>query len=78
MSLAECLRMELGLVRHSFIQGDFIEGVRAMIIDKDNAPVWRPPHIEEVTDAAVAAMFADPWADATHPLANLEGVHACN
>jgi enoyl-CoA hydratase/carnithine racemase len=78
MSLAECLRMELGLVRHSFIQGDFIEGVRAMIIDKDNAPAWRPPHLEEVTDAAVAAMFADPWAGATHPLANLEGVHACN
>jgi enoyl-CoA hydratase/carnithine racemase len=78
MTLAECLRMELGLVRHSFIQGDFMEGVRAMIIDKDNAPSWRPPHLEEVTDAAVAAMFADPWADATHPLANLEGVHACS
>ncbi|MDP9010600.1 MAG: enoyl-CoA hydratase/isomerase family protein [Pseudomonadota bacterium] len=78
MSLAECLRMELGLVRHCFIQGDFIEGVRAMIIDKDNAPAWRPPHLEEVTDAAVAAMFTDPWAGATHPLANLEGVHACN
>jgi enoyl-CoA hydratase/carnithine racemase len=78
MSLAECLRMELGLVRHCFIQGDFIEGVRAMIIDKDNAPVWRPQHIEEVTDASVAAMFADPWAGARHPLAGLEGVHACN
>ncbi len=78
MNLAGCLRMELGLVRHCFIQGDFIEGVRAMIIDKDNAPAWRPPHLEEVTDAAVAAMFADPWAGAAHPLANLEGVHACN
>jgi enoyl-CoA hydratase/carnithine racemase len=78
MSLAECLRMELGLVHQSFIQGDFIEGVRALIIDKDNAPVWRPSRIEEVTDAAVEAMFADPWAGARHPLANLEGVHACN
>jgi hypothetical protein len=70
--------MELGLVRHCFAQGDFIEGVRAMIIDKDNAPVWRPQHIEEVTDQSVEAMFADPWAGATHPLANLEGVIACN
>jgi enoyl-CoA hydratase/carnithine racemase len=78
MSLAECFRMELGLVRHCFIQGDFIEGVRAMIIDKDNAPLWRPPRIEEVTDASVEAMFADPWAGATHPLTNLEGVVACN
>jgi enoyl-CoA hydratase/carnithine racemase len=77
MTLAECLRMELGLVHHCFIQGDFIEGVRAMIIDKDNAPMWRPRHIEEVNDASVEAMFADPWAGATHPLANLEGVIAC-
>jgi enoyl-CoA hydratase/carnithine racemase len=78
MTLAECLRMELGLVHHCFIQGDFIEGVRAMIIDKDNAPVWRPQHIEEVNHASVEAMFADPWAGATHPLADLEGVIACN
>ncbi|HEY0803036.1 MAG TPA: enoyl-CoA hydratase/isomerase family protein, partial [Steroidobacteraceae bacterium] len=77
MSLAECLRMELGMVRQSFIQGDFIEGVRAMIIDKDNAPAWRPQRIEEVTDAMVEAMFDDPFAVATHPLANLEGVSAC-
>lgn len=78
MSLAECFRMELGLARQCFIQGDFIEGVRAMIIDKDNAPVWRPQFIDEVTDASVEAMFTDPWAGARHPLANLEGVHACN
>jgi len=78
MSLAACLRMELGLVRQSFFQGDFMEGVRAVIIDKDNAPVWRPPRIDEVTDEMVAAMFTDPWAGAEHPLAHLEGVHACN
>jgi enoyl-CoA hydratase/carnithine racemase len=78
MSLAECFRMELGLVRHCFTQGDFIEGVRAMIIDKDNAPVWHPRFIDEVTDDAVAAMFTDPWAGARHPLADLEGVHACS
>jgi enoyl-CoA hydratase/carnithine racemase len=77
-SLADCFRMELGLVRHCFTQGDFIEGVRATLIDKDNTPVWRPQHIEEVTDASVEAMFADPYAGASHPLANLEGVIACN
>jgi enoyl-CoA hydratase/carnithine racemase len=71
MSLADCLRMELGLVHHCFTQGDFIEGVRATIIDKDNTPVWRPQRIEEVTDASVEAMFADPWEGAKHPLANL-------
>jgi enoyl-CoA hydratase/carnithine racemase len=71
MSLADCLRMELGLVRHCFTQGDFIEGVRAAIIDKDNTPMWRPQRIGEVTDASVEAMFADPWAGARHPLADL-------
>jgi enoyl-CoA hydratase/carnithine racemase len=78
LTLAQCLRMELGMVRQSFIQGDFIEGVRAMIIDKDNAPLWRPPHIDDVTEAQVAEIFTDPWAGATHPLATLEGMHACN
>jgi enoyl-CoA hydratase/carnithine racemase len=78
LSLAECFRMELGLVRQCFIQGDFIEGVRAMIIDKDNAPVWRPPVIDDVTDADIEAMFTDPWAGARHPLADLEGVNACS
>jgi enoyl-CoA hydratase/carnithine racemase len=78
MSLAQCLRMELGLVHQAFYQGDFMEGVRAMIIDKDNAPVWRPSHLQDVTDEMVAAMFTDPWAGAEHPLAHLEGVHACS
>jgi enoyl-CoA hydratase/carnithine racemase len=78
MSLAGCFRMELGLVRHCFTQGDFIEGVRAMIIDKDSAPAWHPQFIDEVTEDAVAAMFIDPWAGARHPLADLEGVHACS
>lgn len=71
MSLADCFRMELGLVRHCFAQGDVIEGVRAMIIDKDNSPRWRPNRVDEVTDASIEEFFRDPWAGATHPLAAL-------
>lgn len=37
---------------------DFQEGVRAVIIDKDNAPRWNPPAPEGVTDAMVDAIFA--------------------
>ena len=37
---------------------DFYEGVRAVIIDKDNAPRWRPASLAEVTDAAVERHFA--------------------
>lgn len=37
---------------------DFFEGVRAIIIDKDNAPHWRPPSLADVNEAAVDAYFA--------------------
>ena len=71
MSLADCFRMELGMAAHSFEQGDFLEGVRAVLIDKDNAPRWQPGCIEEVTDAMIEAFFRERWTSAAHPLATL-------
>ena len=72
MSLADCLRMELGMVERCFAHGDFWEGVRALIIDKDNAPQWAPSRLEDVSEASVEAFFDDPWAGRIHPLADLE------
>ena len=37
---------------------DFQEGVRAVIVDKDNAPRWSPGRIEDVSDADLDALFA--------------------
>jgi enoyl-CoA hydratase len=37
---------------------DFLEGVRALLIDKDNEPKWNPPTAEEVTDDMLDALFA--------------------
>ncbi len=71
MSLADCFRMELGMMQQSFVQGDFLEGVRALIIDKDNKPRWKPDRIEDVTDTMVEAFFREHWSGATHPLAML-------
>ena len=71
MDLPDCFRMELGMVLHCFEQGDFREGVRAVLVDKDNAPRWNPPRIEDVTEEMIAAFFLDTWAGATHPLADL-------
>lgn len=71
-SLADCFRMELGIVEQCFVHGDFIEGIRALIIDKDNNPHWRPGRIEQVTPAMVDAFFTDRWAGTQHPLAHLK------
>ncbi len=48
MSLADCFRMELDMVHGCFAQGDFIEGIRALIVDKDNKPRWNPARLADV------------------------------
>ena len=72
MGLAECFRMEAGMVEQCFAQGDVIEGIRALIIDKDNAPRWNPSRLEQVTDASVNAFFRERWHRGNHPLGDLE------
>jgi enoyl-CoA hydratase/carnithine racemase len=72
LSLADCFRMELGMAAYAFEQGDFLEGVRAVLIDKDNTPRWRPSRIEDVTEAMIEAFFTERWRGAAHPLAALE------
>jgi enoyl-CoA hydratase len=37
---------------------DFLEGVRAVIVDKDNAPKWDPPTLEGVSEAMLDGIFA--------------------
>ena len=37
---------------------DFLEGVRALIVDKDNAPVWNPATPQDMTDDMLDAIFA--------------------
>lgn len=58
LSLAECFAMELHLDRQWFEHGDIIEGVRALIVDKDKNPRWNPPTLAEVTPQRIAAFFA--------------------
>ena len=72
LGLADCLRMELGMVYECLVQGDFIEGIRALIIDKDNSPRWTPHRVQDVTEPMVERFFAEHWPRASHPLAKLE------
>ncbi|CAB3666320.1 1,4-dihydroxy-2-naphthoyl-CoA synthase [Paraburkholderia phenoliruptrix] len=70
-SMADVLRGDLDLTRSSFLNGDAVEGIRARIVDKDNAPRWRFARIEDVSAADVAKMFESPWPAGEHPLRDL-------
>jgi enoyl-CoA hydratase len=62
-SLEECLVREYRAALEVFRSGDFREGVRAAVIDKDRNPRWSPPRIEDVTDAMIAPYFTEIGAD---------------
>lgn len=57
-SLEEALNVELRLCLRLFEDGEFIEGVRALLVDKDKSPKWNPPTLAGLSDAAVEALFA--------------------
>ncbi|WP_458093949.1 enoyl-CoA hydratase/isomerase family protein [Roseomonas sp. WA12] len=57
LDLPACLAMELALTRAVTRHPDFAEGVRAVLVDKDNAPHWQPSTMSAVDPAAVRAMF---------------------
>jgi len=69
MALADCFRMELSLATHCARNLDFAEGVRALIIDKDNSPAWRHGTLANLSHDYVLAHFEGLWKK--HPLADL-------
>lgn len=58
LSFDECMKMEYRMVNRIVAGHDFYEGVRAVIIDKDNAPKWQPAALSGVSDRDVDAYFA--------------------
>ena len=65
LSPADCFRMELNLIHACFEQGDMQEGIRALIIEKDNQPRWKPA-------GGIEPFFRPRWTPAQHPLASLK------
>ena len=57
-SFGDCMRAEWRIVSRVAYGEDFYEGIRAVIIDKDNRPRWRPASLAEVTQAEVDRHFA--------------------
>ncbi|XP_068200256.1 3-hydroxyisobutyryl-CoA hydrolase, mitochondrial-like isoform X2 [Palaemon carinicauda] len=59
LTLQECLSMEHRIVSRIFKGHDFREGIRAVLIDKDNKPAWKPATLAEVTsDDVINTYFA--------------------
>ncbi len=57
-SFADEMVQEYRIACRVVARHDFIEGVRALIIDKDNKPCWNPPTLEGVTEAMLDEIFA--------------------
>jgi enoyl-CoA hydratase len=58
VSLEDCLNMEYRLTVRLYEHGEFPEGVRALLVDKDRTPKWNPARLEDVTPTLVEAFFA--------------------
>ena len=58
ISFEDCMQMEFRMVNKVMNDHDFYEGVRALIIDKDNKPSWKPSSISEVEENFVDKFFS--------------------
>jgi enoyl-CoA hydratase len=57
-SFADEMRQEYAVASRVVQRHDFVEGVRALLVDKDNRPRWQPPTPEAVTDHSIDTIFA--------------------
>ncbi|MCG9696913.1 enoyl-CoA hydratase/isomerase family protein [Shewanella sp. Isolate11] len=71
LSLEQVFQFELGLSCHCCALGDFVEGVRALLIDKDRQPKWKYAGVDSVPQAVVQQLLSSPWSASEHPLSSL-------
>ncbi|MDE2228246.1 MAG: enoyl-CoA hydratase/isomerase family protein [Alphaproteobacteria bacterium] len=66
MSVEEALTLEYRLTQHVMAGHDFFEGIRALLVEKDNAPKWQHAALAEVSAAEVAGYFKNLGARELH------------
>ena len=59
LSFEDCMRLEFRMVNRVFRAHDFFEGTRALIVDKDQNPHWKPAALSDVSDDLVDEYFAN-------------------
>ena len=70
-TLADTFRTEFVVALHAAAHGDFAEGIRALLVDKDRQPRWNPATLAQADAGWAASFFQSPWPAAAHPLADL-------
>ena len=70
LSLADVFRLEWQASVGCCLHGDFAEGVRALLVDKDRSPRWHPATLAQADDALIDTLLA-PRFEGPHPLADL-------
>ena len=71
LSLEGVFQMELVMSLQCCRHPDFVEGVRALLVDKDGQPKWQHDNVAAVPTQWVEAHFASPWQDQPNPLLDL-------
>ena len=58
LEFEECMRLENRLSLACLAGSDFYEGIRAVVVEKDQSPSWRPPSLDEVSPESLDEVFA--------------------
>ena len=80
MSLAKVLEEDYRLLHHMcHISNDFVEGIRAKLIEKDNNARWKPATVDEVLSSSSSVLYVQNMqcTVVTHVLALVRPVECC-
>nr|WP_319386867.1 enoyl-CoA hydratase/isomerase family protein [uncultured Roseibium sp.] len=60
LTFNDCMKLEYRIVSHILEGEDFFEGIRAVVVDKDQSPKWNPNQLAQVDRAGLASYFEEP------------------